>query len=358
MSLARALQSTGFTVTMLASSWSNGDFVERLRQSAIPARILPLGFISATLTGKNLAMTAEQLLRWPELVLRYRAFLRDTKPQRVIHTNWHHLLLLAPFLQRERDIYWVHDFIPASRRYRMLFRWLDQHLAAFVVVSGSVARSLVQAGVREENIRVIHNGIEDLAQAGTAAARPAGSPFRVGIVGQVGQWKGHDDLLQAFAAVRGTFKDAQLHVFGSGSAGYTEHLKQSATRLNVADGITWHGFVSDRASIYREIDVCVVPSRSEDPLPTIAIESGLFGLPVIATRRGGLPEIVQHERTGLLVDPESPEQLAGAIERLAGNPELTARLGAGARSDVLERFSAPRFVASFTEVLAGRGARC
>jgi len=358
LSLAKALRDAGCAVTMLASSWNNGDFPDRLRNAAIPARILPLGFISATLTWKNIGMTAEQVSRWPELLLRYRAFLRDTRPQRVIHTNWHHLLLLAPFLRRERDIYWVHDFIPSSLRYRTLFRWLDRHLAAFVVVSQSVARSLVQAGVNEASISVIHNGIEDLAQAQATPSRPAGTPFRVGIVGQVGQWKGHDDLLAAFASVRGSFKDAELHVFGSGSPGYAEHLKQSAARLNVSDAVTWHGFVSDRLSIYRKIDVCVVPSRSEDPLPTIAIESAFFGLPVIATRRGGLPEIVVHEQTGLLVDAESPDDLAAAIERLAGDPALTARLGATARDHVVERFSAPRFVSRFNELLAARGSAC
>ena len=54
-------------------------------------------------------MTGEQVLRWPELMLSYRRFLHERAPDRVIHTNWHHLLLLVPFLRPDRDIYWAHE---------------------------------------------------------------------------------------------------------------------------------------------------------------------------------------------------------------------------------------------------------
>ncbi len=159
-------------------------------------------------------MTAEQLWRWPGLVAGYRATLRQERPDRVIHTNWHHLLLLGPLLRR-RDLYWVHDLFPAMPRYRRLVAWLQGRLEGFVCVSEAVAGCLRRLGAGDAAIQVIHNGIAD------PCAQPVDAPhspgrFRVGIVGQVAAWKGHEDLLAAFLILRTAVPHAELHVFGTG----------------------------------------------------------------------------------------------------------------------------------------------
>src|SRR5207249_2521754 len=111
---------------------------------------------------------------------------------------------------------------------------------------------------------VIHNGITD--PSGSALRREASDQKPVvGIVGQIGEWKGHDDLLEAFALVSSSFPKAELHVFGKGSDDYETNLREKAVALAIADTVIWHGFVTDRTQIYRRIDICVVPSRFEEP---------------------------------------------------------------------------------------------
>jgi len=144
---------------------------------------------------------------------------------------------------------------------------------------------------------------------------------------------------------------SELHIFGTGDATYKRQLESKARLLGIEKMVKWRDFISDRRSIYQQIDVCVVPSRSQDPLPTSAIEAGFSGLPVIATRRGGLPEIIEHEQNGLLVEAEHPEQIAQAIGRLIDNPQLSRRLALNARRRSAERFGQERFIAEFRTLL-------
>jgi glycosyltransferase involved in cell wall biosynthesis len=295
-------------------------------------------------------MTGEQVLRWPDLLWEYAGVLRRRQPVKIVHTNWHHLLLLLPFLRPDRDLFWLHECIPDLPQYRRVFGWLERRLGCFVCVSHAVARSLRQIGIQEDHIRVIHNGLKDPA-ASAGLCQPPDGRFRIGIAGQVGAWKGHEDLLEAFASVHQNHPEAELHIFGTGDAAYIAQLKQRSAELAVADCIRWYDFVSDRNLIYTNLDVCVVPSRSQDPLPTTAIEAGFFRVPIIATRRGGLPEIVEHEANGLLVEAERPAELAGALCRLIEQPSFRQSLATNARQHAIEHFGEERFLREFLTLL-------
>jgi glycosyltransferase involved in cell wall biosynthesis len=250
--------------------------------------VMRLGFISATLTFDALRMTAHQLCYWPALLLTYRRFLRNFAPDQIVHTNWHHLLLLAPFLKSSRDIYWVHEVLPDKPQFRKVFDWLARRLKCFVAVSNAVAESLYQIGIPRAKVRVIHNGIKD-PSGFTKPKVDTYKQFRIAIVGQVGEWKGHDDLLDAFGAIQKKHSNSELHIFGRGAVEYERHLKERILCLGITEQVFWHGFISDRKVMFRGMAVCVAPSRSQDPLPTTASEAGFFGIPVIGTRRGGLP---------------------------------------------------------------------
>jgi len=223
-------------------------------------------------------------------------------------------------------------------------------LKCFVCVSQAVAGSLRQLGSDEAKIKVIHNGITDPFSTNTT---PQGaSAFRIGIVGQVVPWKGHGDLLDAFAVVHQRHASSELHVFGKGDATYRAELERECIRLGIAKWVKWHEFVNDRRNIYPNLDLCVVPSRSQDPLPTSAIEAGFSGLPVIATRQGGLPEIIKHETNGLLVEAQRPMEIADALCRLIDDPQLRQRLGGNARRCATEGFGRERFLGEFLGLLA------
>jgi glycosyltransferase involved in cell wall biosynthesis len=350
LELAEGLRERGAAVEVVSSRWSDGAFSARLGEKGLASRRMRLGFISATLDLRNQWMTAVQAAYWPQLIRSYRAFLRDASPVRVVHTNWHHLLLLWPFLDPKRDLFWLHEVVPGTPRYRRAFQVLAGRLGLFVAVSRAVARSLTAIGIPPRQIQVVHNGISDVGLSSASKREPS---QRLGIVGRVGDWKGHEDLIAAFAKIAPVLETAELHIFGEGAPEYEVLLKSQVAQHGLDARVRWHGFSRERAAIYREIDVCVVPSRSEDPLPTVAIEAAFSGIPVIAARRGGLEEIVEDGQTGLCFESGNRAALEARILELLPDAVRQKALGLRAREMALERFGRTRFLDEFVAILEG-----
>ncbi|MFL6212864.1 MAG: glycosyltransferase family 4 protein [Blastocatellia bacterium] len=350
LELARGLKSKGQSAHVLTSVWSDEAFPSRLEEIGLPFDRLPLGFISLTLTRQCLNWTYGQLVRWPELLRGYRALLKTQKPRTVIHTNWHHLLVLYPLLRADRDLFWVHDVVPDKRHYKIVFQMLGSRLRRFVPVSNAVAESLRRSGIPEDKIHVIYNGLPDPA-IGVERISGSRDAVRLGIIGQVNPCKGHDDLLEAFGQLSAQWPNIEIHIFGHEADDYGQQLRSRSASLGLNERVKWHGYVSSRPAIFSNIDICVVPSRVEDSLPTVAIEAASFGLPAIATQRGGLPEIVKDGVTGILVPSNNPTALATGIERLLADPDLRYQMGLKARQRMLEMFSHERFVNEFLLLL-------
>jgi glycosyltransferase involved in cell wall biosynthesis len=348
LGLARGLRAARFDVRFITSIWSgNGDFIARLDTEGFKYDRARLGFISMSLSWKPFIWTFDQVRHWPSLVAAYRQIVRNAQPRAVIHTNWHHALLLLPWLDARRDIYWAHEVMPVNARYRRLFRAIANRVAYVVCVSKTVADSVRRLGVDHEKIVVVHNGT---ALDDTPDTRVLAMPVRLGIAGQVAEWKGHDDLVEAIARLDDR-RSVVVSVFGRGNAEYVAALEQKAQRLGVADRIEWRGFVAATRDIYDEIDVCLVPSRFEEPFGLVALEAGMRGRAVIATRVGGLSEIVVDGETGLLVEPSRPDRLAAAISSLVNEPDRITAMGGAARIRCRREFSYERFIERFTEVI-------
>ena len=352
LELGEGLRAAGHAVNFITSKWNDGGYQARLQELGFPAVSLPLGAISATLRLDCLMMTAGQLLRLPQLWLGYRRVTRQAAPERVLHTSWHHLLLLWPFLKPDRDWFWAHEVLPDKPQYRFVFGQLAKRLRGFVVVSEAVRDALLQLGIPGENICVVYNGLKDIAEVSGVKPKRT-TAIRIGIVGQVEEWKGHHLLLEAFVRIAGKHPHSEVHVYGSGSAHYLNRLKRQTESLGIVGRVIWHGFVLDRAQIYQQLDLCVapVPAGANEALPTVAIEAGFFGLPVVASRRGGLPEIIEDGVTGFLVAAGNVEALADKLDVLMGNPELRENLGKVARHCIEERFSRSRFIADFVRLM-------
>ena len=349
LELGEGLRASGLDVAYVTSLWGDGQFRKHLHRLGFPAHFMRLGFISVTLRLDCMWWTFDQLWRWPGLVLDYRRFLREVKPAHIIHTNWHHLLLLLPFLDTKRDVFWLHESVPDKPQYRRVFGWLARRLRCIVPVSHAVAETLRQIGIPEEKIHVIHNGYADLVPTGESRRSHPG--VRVGIAGQMNAHKGHEDLVAAFAQVVGRHPAAELHIFGRGQQEFEDELKRQAERLGIAARVVWRGFVPERITIYQETDILVVPSRGVDALPGVAVEAAFFSLPVVATNRGGLPEIIEDGVTGFLVEAQKPEALAARLDQLLTSPALRASMGAAARRRAETHFSRERFVADITRLL-------
>ena len=214
---------------------------------------------------------------------------------------------------------------------------------------------LIQDGIPESRVSVVHEGI-DLHRA--EHARPAdihrelwlphGAPL-VGNVAALVPHKGQRHLLDAAALVLQKVPDARFIIAGTGEL--EQSLTHHAHALNLDKHVFFTGFRPDVLSLHKAFDIFVMSSVTEG-LGTSVLDAMACGRPVVSTRAGGLPEIVDHERTGLLVPLRDPSAMADAIVRLLTDDALRARYGAAGLQRIRERFNADRMVDETVEVYA------
>ena len=220
----------------------------------------------------------------------------------------------------------VHGFNTAT-----CYRFADQLIA----VSAAVRDHLVGQGVPAARIEVIHHGVPEEM----LTRPPAGEAFRrsldlppgaslVAAVGRLSPEKGQQDLILAAAHL-----PADVHVVIAGSGAARPRLAALARSLGVASRLRLIGYVADILPVLDAADLVAVPSRRE-ALSLAALEAMARGRPVVASRTGGLPEVIRDGETGLLVPPADPVALAGAIARLLADPPLRAALGRAGRRRV------------------------
>jgi glycosyltransferase involved in cell wall biosynthesis len=354
LSLMQGLRERGHDVRCIISTWAHDDYDRRLAAESIPFISLPLGFISKTLTASAMRMTVDTLSKSPKLWLGYRRHLKEFQPDAVIHSTLHHIFHVWPLLDARNTFFHVHDPFAPTQFYRRLFSFLSLRVRAFIGVSRYIEQSIVDLGVTPEKVFSVLNGMTPLLsrEANAARQRDASAtlddangnvaPVRVGIVGQIGAWKGHDDFVEALKELKQAGLSFSVVIFGEGQAEYVAALKRKLESYQLAEQALWAGFVKSPAEIFGKMDICVVPSRSQDPCPTVAIEAAHFGIPVVATRRGGLPEIVQDGLTGYLVDAEAPGQLADKLKLLIQDADLRRQMSRAARSYGTEHLSSER----------------
>lgn len=223
-----------------------------------------------------------------------------------------------------------------------------RRVARFAAVSQAVADALAGRGYKSERITVVPNGI-DVASFRAAAARTPGvdlpaATHRVGYVGRLERVKGCEHFLAAAALIAGSVPGVRFLVAGSGSS--EAGLLDLAAASPVADRIDFLGHVPAVASLYPQLDVVCVPSLSE-AFGLSAVESLALGVPVVASRVGGLPEMVRDGITGYLVPPGDPEAMARAVIDLLEDPDRARAMGAAGAALVDSTFTAASMVAGY-----------
>lgn len=189
--------------------------------------------------------------------------------------------------------------------------------------------------------------LERLARLDSGAAHlrgPLGIPERALVVGFVGRFVAIKDLatlVRAFARVSAQRPDAVLLLVGDGPL--RAEIDALVAALALQKQVHLVGWIEDVAPVHATIDICALSSLNEGT-PVAVIEAMAAAKAVVATRVGGVADVVEHERTGLLVPPQSPEALADAILRLAVDPAERSRMGAAGRQAVVARFSPERLV--------------
>ena len=171
-------------------------------------------------------------------------------------------------------------------------------------------------------------------------------PARFLFAGRLNAQKGLDHLLRAFASMR---RVAMLDVVGEG--GLANDLRLLASQLGISDRVVWHGQLTQPELVrkYQAATAVVVPSIDEG-LGLVAAEALLCETPVVAFRSGGLTDVVEHSRTGLLVTPGKTAELAAALDAVLDDPEQSASMAREGRKSALEKFSPERAATAYANI--------
>jgi glycosyltransferase involved in cell wall biosynthesis len=280
----------------------------------------------------------------------------------LVHLNEPHALTAAwlangqkrlPLLLSRRIGFPLQKNFVSQARYRAVER--------FVANSKDVAQSLMASGIAAEKISIVNEGVEIPAlptpEERNSARKHWGikeGEFLFGCVSVFVPEKGQRHLIEALPAVRTLHPETRLLLAGDGAC--RAELKTLTKRLGQTEAVLFPGFVNNVAQVYAALDAFVFPSEFEG-LGTALQAAMAAGLPSISTRRGALAEVVENERTALVVEPNGKE-FAVAMLRLMNDEELRQKLSNAGKREVEQRFSAGRMVENtmrvYEEVLKKR----
>lgn len=228
--------------------------------------------------------------------------------------------------------------------YPMRRNWYERSLYnrkvdGVIAISEKIAALLIAGGVQRKKIRVIYSGVEVASLEIPPASTERKNAPVVGMVAALEERKGHRFLFEAAAELKR--QGHRLHYKIAGAGAEREKLRQLAAALGLREEIEFVGFVADVTGFLASIDLFVLPSLFEG-LGVAALEAMAAGRPVVATEVGGLSELVEDRRTGLLVPPGDAHALARAIRELVSDDSLMLELGENGRRRVAERFTMER----------------
>ena len=210
--------------------------------------------------------------------------------------------------------------------------------------SPAAAAILREEGIPSPAVALISNGVDAAAYAEPAPRRAV---RRVITVANLRPEKSHETLIAAAAQLAASCPDLRYQIVGDGSR--RQELEALAQARGVGGIIEFLGHREDVPALLAAADVFVLPSRSE-AFPNGAIEAMAAGLPVVACAVGGLLDLIETGRTGILVPPSDPEPLAAALRSLYEHPERAQAMGGEARREVHARYSFERMVAAFEDL--------
>jgi glycosyltransferase involved in cell wall biosynthesis len=203
-------------------------------------------------------------------------------------------------------------------------------------VSQGAADYAVAHGAPRERVEVVPNGVNPTRFPEAVTAE---GPFSIGFLGTLKPWHDTATLIEAFALLRaGPVPEARLLIVGDGPDRARIEARLEALGLRDAAHLTGAVAASDVAGWLAQMHVAVAPYSARQPFyfsPLKIYEYMAAGLPVLASRVGDLPEVLDHGGLGRLADPDDPAALAHGLARMAADPELRARLGSSARAHVL-----------------------
>ncbi|HYF29081.1 MAG TPA: glycosyltransferase family 4 protein [Candidatus Paceibacterota bacterium] len=339
--LATAAKSAGHDVFVLTGE---GELRTRLEEVGVTA-------FSATHFQRGLGLRAEL-----GAITSLGHAIRAVRPD-IVHLNSSKAGFLGAIVARfcgvKRIIFTAHGWAFSEVRpdwQRAIF-WFAHYLTLLLVDRVICVSQAVRRGTRfmplvQGKLTVIYNGVPDIAfltrkDAREQLAPDLPYPFWIGTIAELHPNKRVDVLIRAFAAIMDECPDAAVVIMGEGTE--REHLEALVARLGLEDRIRLCGHTPKAATYLTALDLFILPSDTE-ALGYVLIEAGFAGLPVVASKVGGTPEIIESGIDGFLVQRRKVRAFAEAIRQLHDDPALRARFGRALKEKVAARFSQQQMV--------------
>lgn len=354
-----------------------------LQTSLDPARFRTVVcFLSGDPDGKNrLETIAHKVIylrsrtgsmRWYNLplILRLKRIIDEEQVQ-VVNCQQHRstpLGVMAGLLAKSKPVIvsTLHGLGTARSWQRKLLNWLlYRRLFRIVGISEGVSQDILADnwGLRPEKVTTIQNGltydpfIVDIDQEAAKAEILPGMQdrFWFGTAGRLSEVKNYQTMIEAFAEAAAALPDSILVIAGQGEL--EAALKEVTRTLGLEGRVFFLGFRRDIPRLLQSLDVFLLPSLREG-LPLALLEAMASARPAVASRVGGIPEVVGDSGCALLVDPRDRGALAQALEQIRRmSPEERAAMGARARARAITNFSAERMIRNYEELYAAAFAR-
>jgi glycosyltransferase involved in cell wall biosynthesis len=310
-----------------------------VRDSLLASRAVEIGAPVHVADPKRRRLTA---------ALQIRKLVRDRGID-LVHANEPHALSSAWLARAHRVVPIVISrriALPLSKGLFSLARY--RAAARVVAVSHFVEQSVIQSGLPADRVSVIYDGVQippEISQGQRENARnQLGIAPKIPCIGNAAAFvpeKGHALLLDAFARLRAQFPECVLLLRGDGPG--LAKMQSLARKLHVAGAVKFLSPSTDIETMFAAMDIFAFPSH-EEPLGSALLAAMAHALPVAAIARGGIPEVMESEKDGLLVKDLNPEAFSSTLARLVAHPDEAIRLGKAARETVRARFSANRMV--------------
>lgn len=296
-----------------------------------------------------------------------REVARRAREYDVIYANSQKSMLVsaaAGQLSRRPVVWHLRDLMSADH-FSLVHRIIAVQTAnAFVnrVVANSHATrsAFISSGGRERKVHVVHNGIDPSRFSGAADSPVAGLRKELGLEGvpvvgvfsRLAAWKGQHVLLEALADLPGVHALFVGDAIFSVDRSYADSLHRMAESPSLRGRVHFLGFRRDVPELIRAVDVVAHTSVAPEPFGRVIVEGMLSYRPVVATQAGGASEIIEHERTGLLVPPGKTDMLRNALRRVLSDHSFSADLVRNAYSEAVEKFSLTRMLSQLSSHLA------
>jgi glycosyltransferase involved in cell wall biosynthesis len=348
---------------------TDGPFRERLEEAGVEVEVLPITTAVSGISREG--GLGRDLLAVPHVLGLARRVAQLSRKYELLYANSQKALVIGalagmmarkPMIWHQRGLLTKpeqtsHNYF--SGTHRRLTALVSNHLVKRVIAnSRATARALVEAGVRVDRVRVVHNGIDPSPFEAVTAAEVEklrrelgleGVPV-VGAFGRLTPWKGQHVLLEALPHL------PDVHALLVGDArpedeNYMKALRQQSKDLGLADRVHFTGFRRDVPQLMHLSDVVVHTSVAPEPFGRVIVEGMLADRPVVATRGGGVLEIVHDGINGVLVPPGDAIALAEVLRGLLMDPGRARALSEAGHKTALERFSLQAMLDSVAQQL-------